>query len=974
MIEVLGPLQVRGGDTSRDAGGDTLVDVGSPRHREVLAALVVDVGRVVSTDALLERVWGDAGRGASTSNLHAVISRLRTRLESAGRDLRIATVSPGYRLEADGAVDADVFQQLVARAGSSYSAGDHEAAHADLEQGLGLWRGPAYADIRLPFAEVEAARLEGQRLAACELLVDVELAMGRTRAALDRLPALVAEHPLRESFRRQLMLALYRSGRQAEALEVYADLREQLADELGIDPAPALHELHQRILEQDSDLGAHVSDPVPVVAPAAARTTAPMWHSDVVVPVDDLVGRERDVAQLVDLLTTAGQRLVTVTGVGGVGKTRLAHAVAEACRPAFADGVAVVSLVPLSDPDLVLPTVGRALGLTSVEGLDPLDSVVAHLRSRELLVVVDNLEHLVEAGTALAQLVALCPRVRLLVTSRTTLRVRGELHYQLAPLELPGEDADLEELAQSSAVALFVDSAARVAPGFAIDEDNAGAVAAICRRLAGIPLALELAAARAHLMPAAAIAEHLDRVMAGGGARDLPPRQRTMHATIDWSHRLLEPEQQRLLRRLSVFAGGFTLEAAEAVAAGSVAAGPLAAEGTDTLTLLEELVAHSLVVRDADHQGVLRFRLLEPVAQFATALLEGEEERVVRDAHLDYFLRLAEATEPGYRGAGTIEALALTKREHANMVAALEWALASRQGDLAGRLVWAMWLFWWLRGHLLEGRRLAQAVLAQECSGPVRVRAHAVMAAMTFAQGDMVHARHWCMGASLGREIGDVVGEGHNVAGEGLIALAEGHLDEAEVRFVETVRLCEEAGLAGEWMWTLAHVWQATVRVLLGRPEQAVPLLEAALTAARRRNDPLATYIALFTSAQIALAAGESDTARAQLEEGLVLSLETGDMANLAYFLEALAVVESREGEHARVAAMHGSATSLRESVGANVYGYYQPDEQLLVDALAAARDHLGTSYDDAVAHGRSLDPEATVVFATQRHPVPLPA
>lgn len=366
-------------------------------------------------------------------------------------------------------------------------------------------------------------------------------------------------------------------------------------------------------------------------------------------------------------------------------------------------------------------------------------------------------------------------------------------------------------LAGSAAVALFTDRARGVQTDLVLDRATAVAVAGICRRLAGIPLAIELAAARANLMPPELLLAHLDRVMAGSGARDLPARQRTMHATIEWSHRLLGDEQQVVLRRLAVFSGGFTLDAVEAVLADDV----------DAFGALEELVAHSLVQRDTDHPDVLRFRLLEPVAQFADGLLTGDERRTARDAHLAHFLRLAESTEPGFRGSRTQEALAVTHREHANLVGAVEWALASGQGDLAGRMTWAMWLFWWLRGNLLEGRRLSQGVLDQDVTDATRVRAHAVFAAMTFAQGDTRLARHWCAGVTLARSIGDPVGEAHNLAGEGLIALAEGHLDEAEVRFVDTIRLTEGAGLGGEWLWTLAHVWQATVRLVLGFPDQA---------------------------------------------------------------------------------------------------------------------------------------------------------
>jgi predicted ATPase/DNA-binding SARP family transcriptional activator len=984
-IEVLGPLQVR----SRGS----VVDVGSPRHHEVLAALAVDAGRVVSSDLLLERVWGESRRGASSSNLHAAISRLRGWLQAPSDSvtaLEIVTVSRGYRLSPASAVDAVAFQDLVADARRAFADGELLDAHGGLTAALALWRGPAYADIRLPFAEVEAARLDGQRLSAYELLVDVEMELGRVDAVLDRLATLVTEQPLREAFRAQQMLALYRSGRQAEALEVYGQLRTLLSEELGIDPAPQLQELHQRILEQDDDLRAPVALTVATVtdsaAPSATVTQSPErtatvlgddrlapqapvddppppWHSEVVVPAVGLVGRSREVRYLHELLATSTQRLVTITGVGGVGKTRLAYAVADSLRQAYPDGIGLVSLAPLGDPDLVLPAIGRAFGLSAVEGLDPLETVAQHLRSRRVLVVVDNFEHLMDAASGLARLVALCPRINVLVTSRTTLRVRGELHYQLSPLTLPDADDELAAVVESAAVALFVDRAQDVRPNFRLDADNAGPVGGICRRLAGIPLAIELAAARAHLLEPDTMLARLDRVMAGAGARDLPPRQRTMRTAIDWSYQLLEPDAQRLFRQLAVFVDGFTLDAVEATHADlHEPAGPTNAPA---LELLETLVENSLVLRDDDHAHAVRFRMLEPVAQFAATCLKGDEERAVRDAHLRFFLDLAERTEPGYRGSGTIGALALTQREHANFVAALEWGARSQQGDLAGRLVWALWLFWWLRGHLLEGRRLASAVLAGQLSDEVRARAHAVLGAMAFAQGDLDGAREWSVGAQLSRRINDVTALSHNLAGEGLIALAEERLAEAEQKFVDTVALTDKAGLQGEWLWTLAHVWQGTVRLLLGKAHQATPLLEAALAAARQRDDPLAIYIALFTSVQVSVVSGDLEMAREQLQEGILLSVDTGDMANLAYFLEALAVVESLQGHVPRVPVMYGAASALRESVGSNVYGYYRPDETLLADALAGARAQMGPAFETAVQQGRNLSLSDAVALAT---------
>lgn len=952
MIKVLGPLEVHA-----DGCSDP-VDIGSPRHREVLAALVVDLGRVVSTDALLDRVWGDAARGGTTANLHAIISRLRGRLRDGGTGAEVVTVPPGYRLDiAAEQVDAARFVALLADARASRTAGDLVHARRQVADGLALWRGPAYADIPHPFAAAEAARLDGLRLAGVELAAELDLALGHHDEVVQQLPALIEEHPLRESLRGQLMLALYRAGRQTDALAQYDDVRRLLAEELGLDPGPQLQQLHQRILEQDRSLEpGSVASPVP-----AAPAPAPTLRSDVVPPSNPLLGREQEIAYVRSLLESSPQRLVTLTGLGGVGKTRLAFAVAQASQGAYRDGVVVVSLAAVSDPATVMSEVARALGLAGTDGPDPAVAVAEHLRSRQLLLVLDNLEHLLAAAAPLSRLVASCPELAVLVTSRTVLRVRGEVQFQVPPLPLPDPDEyDAVALGRSAAVALFVERAATSAPGFsltALDPANAAAIGAICRRLGGLPLAIELAAARVRLLPPATMLARLDDVMSGSGARDLPPRQRTMRAAIDWSHDLLAPPEQRLLRRLSVFAGGFTLDAAEAVA------GDL-----PVLAALEALVEHSLVLPDVDHLEVARFRMLEPIAQYAADLLTGEERAVARVAHRSYFRALAAELEPAYRGPGTIASLAVTEREHANLLAAIESGLADGDADLAGWLAWDLWLFWWLRGALVEGRRIATAVLEREVSDEVRVRTHAVLAAMAFAQGDLASARsHWEAGDELGARIGDGVGQSHNLAGRGLVALGEGDLAVATVTFEATIALCEQVGIGGQWMWTLAQVWLGTISLLGGDTDRAASQVDLALAAARERQDPLAVYITLFTAAQVALAVGDPQTARRQVEEGIQLSLDTGDMANLAYFLETLAVLESLGGEHRRVAVLRGAAERLRETVGANVYGYYKPDEAMLAAAVDLARRELAGDFDMALGEGRALTTDEVVALALDR-------
>ncbi|TWH03173.1 putative ATPase [Nocardioides sp. J9] len=951
-LRLLGPLAVL------DAAGEP-VDVGSPRHRETLAALAVDAGRVVSTDMLLDRVWGESGRGGTLANLQAVISRLRARLREAEVPAEIVTAPPGYRLEVDlAAIDAHRLATGLDRAREALAAGDAPAAREHLATALGWWRGEPLADVPQMFARAEALRLEGLRLTGEELAAEVDLMIGDAAAAVVRLQDLAAQHPLRESVRGQLMRALYLAGRQADALEEYADLRARLVEELGVDPGPAVQQLHQQILEQDPALR-----PATQPAPAAPATTPGPPAAEPPRPsripstdlLGELVGRDRDVDYLVDLLRAPTSRLVTVTGVGGCGKTRVALAVAHAAERHFADGVTLVPLAPLRDPSAVIPAIAHAVGVA--EGGDPFAALLDLLRGRDQLLLLDNAEHLLDAWPEVATLAAACPGLRVLVTSRTPLRVRGEVLYPLTPLDLP------------AATRLFATRAASVAPGSATSADDPDVVD-LCQRLAGIPLAIELAAARVRLLTPADIGARLADVMAAEGARDLPPRQRTMRAAIDWSFELLSPTEQAVFPRLAVFVGGFDLRAAEAVLAdvldrrtdGSTDSN----HGGSALAVLETLVEQSLVVAEPSAGGT-RFRLLEPVAQYALTRLSPADERVARDAHLRHFTDLAAHYEPSLRGPGTVDTLAGIEREHANLVAAVEWSLASGQADAGGWLGWHLWLFWWVRGALREGRRLMEGVLAGAQDDRVRVRAGAVSSALAFAQGDLAFARAgWAVASDLARATDDVEGLPYAYGGIGLVALAEDDLDTAAAVFTETIDLTVVAGLGGEWLWTLSHVWLGTVELLRGDADRAAALVDAALDAGRRRDDPLAVYIALFTAIQVSVVRGDFTRARAQIREGVTLSMDTGDHANLAYLLEALAVVESLDGDGdlARVGVLRGAAAELRAGAGGNVYGYYRPDEALIEQASATARATRGPSYDDDVATGRALDVAAMAALA----------
>ena len=679
----------------------------------------------------------------------------------------------------------------------------------------------------------------------------------------------------------------------------------------------------------------------------APATDAAVGGRDLPTPTTPLLGRDEEVDRAGDLLRE--HRLVTLTGTGGVGKTRLALAVAAASRSRYADGIAFVELAPLGDPSLVLPAIADAVDAGDVPLAD-------RLRDQELLLVLDNVEHLLEAAPSVAALVEASPGLTVLATSRAPLRVRGEVELTVDPLGLPGEAPD------PPAVRLLLERAGAVRPGWGTAPTDRGAVEAICTRLAGIPLALELAAARARLLDPAALLDRLD-VALQQGARDLPERQRTMSATLDWSYGLLATEEQALLRLLAVFVGGFRLDDLEGVATRA------GTDPTRVLTALEGLAEHSLVVglpADTDGAtGVPRHRLLEPVAQYARARLEddGEWPRASA-AHAAHFLSVAEELEPRYRDGGQVSALARADADHPNLSAAVERSLAAGDAATAGRLCWALWMYWWLRGTHAHGLRLSEATLQHDLPPEVRPRAALAAATMCFALDDVPAARTWWVLAEETAGADDQA-RGNAVAGIGLAELASGDLAAAHERFVASRAPAEAAGDEGEWTWALSWVWDGTIALLEGDPDRAVDHVERGLASARRRGDRLSSYIALYNLSQVEMARGRHDRAREHLEEGTRLSLETGDLANLAYLLDAMAVLEAATGAHSRGPLLVGAARGIREAVGSAGYGYSRPDPAALAGAEEEARGHLGRDrYDDALDLGRGMAPERAAALA----------
>ncbi|MGW5154628.1 BTAD domain-containing putative transcriptional regulator [Nonomuraea wenchangensis] len=726
---VLGPLAVW-----TDAG--EAVTIPGLKVRALLVDLLVHEGHPVSADRLVDDLWGEEPPGNPPAALQVRVSQLRKALEDAeagGKNL-VVSRAPGYLLRPDaGSVDAGRFAELLARA---EAAGSPRTKAGLLGEALALWRGPAYADFAdEEYTRAAILRLEEQRLSALEQHAEARLELGEHALLVGELGDLVTRHPLRERLRAVHMRALYRAGRQSEALAGYAELRERLADELGLDPGPELVALHQAILGQDPALSLPAGRPLTNLPAAVSR----------------LIGRDEALTEVCGLV--GEERLVTLTGSGGVGKTRLALAAADRLLDGFTDGAWLVELDQAVRTGLVhagrdaTPAGGAAGPRTPAEAVmaaldiredadsaDVAGQLAEALRHRHALLVLDNCEHVVAEVAELTELLLrACPDLRVLATSREPLSVAGEVLWSVPPLEVPAS-TDLAAMARSDAVRLFVTRAAASARGFALDAGNAQAVAQLCRRLDGIPLALELAATRVRALGVHGVASRLDdrfRLLASG-SRGAPARQQTLTAVIDWSWDLLSEEERRVLRRLAVHAEGCTLEAAEAVSA----------DGDPTLDvfdLLPRLVDRSLVVVAGSPAGV-RYRLLESVAAYCLARLgEADELDAVRRAHLRHYLALAEECEPGLYGHEQRDRLLRLDAEAANLRAALDAAVGTGDAASAARLVNALAWYWFLRGRLAEGRRsLAAALSVPGPDSPERARAAAWHAGFAMMLGEQV--------------------------------------------------------------------------------------------------------------------------------------------------------------------------------------------------------------------------------------------
>jgi predicted ATPase/DNA-binding SARP family transcriptional activator len=893
---ILGAVEVR-------RGGEA-VPVGGPAVRALLAMLLLDAGRIVPAERLIDGLYGDDPPSGAANALQSQVSRLR---RSLGDAAPVEGLAAGYRIgvERDD-VDAHRFERL---AGEARRAATPEAAAALFEEALGLWRGPALADVSAPFAAGQAARLEEERAAAVEGLAEARLRAGDPEAAVAPLRGLVDAQPLRERARALLMRALHGGGRQAEALAVFEDGRRVLADELGADPSKELAEVHLSILRGETG-------PEPVRPNLPAQLTS-------------FVGRDEELRRVRKML--AEGRLVTLLGPGGAGKTRLA--IEAAGRE---DGeVCFVDLAPVvadEVPKALLGALGlREGGMLPASGEtspDAVERLVTALDGRRVLLVLDNCEHVVAPVARIThRLLSACPRLRVLATSREALAITGEALRPLPPLELPPDGTPAAETQAYPAVRLFLDRAEAVRPGFAVDEGNAGAVLRICRALDGLPLAIELAAARLRSLPVAEVATRLDdrfRLLSRGN-RAAAPRHQTLRAVVEWSWDLLDEAERTLARRLTVFSGGLTLDAAVGVC------------GLDDADeSLVELADKSLLQSDGT-----RYRMLDTVRAFCAERLDeaGERERFER-AHAEYFAGLARRADPHLRGAEQLEWLDLLAADHGNLHAALRWAVRADRA-LALRMIADLSWYWWLRGRV-EGAALAAELLeAVGADPPEGLDEEYVLCATNAVSGGVTGERAvawldraaallrgidrqvrypavvvmWALtagpdrtdAAMFARQVGD------DPWTRALVRMSDGFVAQFAGDIAATEEACAEAlrgfRACGD-RWGIANALDTLSQAAGWRGDhaRAIALLDEALELVGELGALEDTADLLYQRAHVLIRGGDPEAARAGFERGIELGRRAGTPDKVAAGYQGLGDAARLLGDAAQARRLYETA------------------------------------------------------------------
>ena len=917
-VELLGTVQVRD-----DAGSPA--HVGGPRARALLALLALDADRVVPAASLIDRLWDgeppDGARGA----LQSMISRLRGVLGEV-----IESHPAGYRLAVGrGSVDALAFEDLAGQGSRALAAADPGRASAILRQALALWRGPALAGLPAPGpAAGIAARLEELRRSATADRIEADLTAAAASEAAGltaELRALAGEDPLAERPRALLMRALYMAGRQADALAVYADARAQLAAQLGVDPSPQLEQVYLGVLRRTLPEARIPARDGPASEPAVSGPVA-VPLTTLRVPLTSLVGRDDQVAHVQAL--TSENRLITLTGPGGVGKTRLAAEVAARAR----DGVWLVDLAPLSDPGdvpyAVLTAVGIRDGLLagardnepgqaaepgSATGPDPSGRLISSFRERSGLIVLDNCEHLIEAVAKLADAVLSgCPGIRVLVASREALGITGETVCPVPPLPVPPEpgDGELAAIAAAASVRLLADRARAVRPGFAVTDANAADVARICRALDGIPLAIELAAARLRTMSPAQLTGRLgDRfAVLTGGSRTARPRHQTLRAVVGWSWDLLSKSERVLARRLAVLPAGATLGSAEGICADKPDEldGELPADAV--LDALTGLADKSFLAVDGETDDTEpRYRMLDTIRAYCLEqLTDAEEEDGVRDRMCGYYLALAETADPLLRTRAQRSWFSVLAAENDNMHAAMRWATERGDARTALRFGAALAWYWYLCGPRGACAALALAALAVDAAGsPPADRA-------------TVEARGICAVIAAGVDSAyEPGGEAAELVAAASVAAAadpSGPALHPLVVYAHTQAtrfrgdaegalnlLADYIGSADPWNAAAASVMTAVGLLGLGRIEEASLICDAGLAGFRDIEESWGVAMALMLRAELDKFAGNYGGAIAALEEAADSRrrLNAAPGNDLTWLYSDLAWLQVRIGDYA---------------------------------------------------------------------------
>lgn len=868
-LEVLGPLRL------------LVAGVEAPLHarkvRQLLASLSLAPGIPRSRARLVEALWGDAPPRSADKVLQQYVSQLRAVLPP---EITIRTSEAGYALELDpGLLDASLFQRLVAEGGRALREGDHVLAAASLRRALALWQGSAFQEFEDEgFFVLEAARLDGLRLDAMEDRLEADLALGRHTEVLSEVRALAAAQPLRERLSGLAMVALYRAGMQGEALEAYRGTRQALVDELGVEPGSQLQDLHRRVLSQDEEL----ASPVGRSSGAIALPS----------PVNPLRGREHDLAALHSLLRREDVRLLVLTGAGGSGKTRLAIEAARIAAPDFAHGCVLVELAALRNPAALMATLCSALGVP-LQSPAPLADLVAALQHRELLLVLDNVEQLRAATPDLVELLRQAPRVRLLVTSRVVLHLSGEHVYPVDPLPGP------------AATALFLERAREAGAAAAASQADEEVISRLCSRLDNLPLAIELAASQLRTLTPLEVLTRLETHLPGlaGGPHDLPARQQTLQATLQWSYEQLDGTERRALARISVFADSATFAAVEAVCDVDV-------------DVLAALVDHHLVTRTVTPSGS-RYSMLETVREFAHhRLVAAGELDQVRRRHAEHALALADTLglSAEVLGTGVPQRHAVAVTEQANLRTALDWA-ETNDPLLGLRLMLALIQFW-VTTAPREGARRFEALL--ERAGPnippdLHARALCDLGGATEVGGDWQRAAvHYERSFELFEQLGDALGSlmlRHRLAN---IHVCRGDVVGARSALAQALALAREGGhgfVEAELLMTLS-----TLELQDGEVAAAYGHQVEALFGFRAHGGwPWGEALALANLAELAVLTGSTQEAEVHGRDALRASRTLGDRISTASALGVLAAVAVTAGDDERAGRLWGAVEAEQE-------------------------------------------------------------